>query len=381
MSEKRAVRYEAVATALREAIQGRQISIDTLLPTERELQERYGVSRTTVRRALSELIATGWAENLPNRGVIAKMGHVPGDSRKVAYIDHRELIHTYLFFELSRLLGDAGYHLIPVDSHDIGTVQAMANCADREFAAAFVWSKNAFPDRKLVAEIQTKMAIVAIDHSLDGPDSDVVMPDHFDAARQVVSHLIAQGRRRIAISGMLTHLDDASERYAGYVKAHYDHGLNLHASDLVFSSPNHPEVEDVRLLRYRLAEPDRPDAIFVLHDMSVPVVVAAVQDAGLRVPEDVAVVGIGNDLPYVIGEVGLTTVALNWKLVAVELVKRLQARLSHPAARYVRTTVPVELVVRGSCGAPPEAWSDYPYQPSSVTVTGRIPSYLARPGA
>jgi LacI family transcriptional regulator len=141
----------------------------------------------------------------------------------------------------------------------------------------------------------------------------------------------------------------------------------------VFSSPGGLEWEDTRLLSYRLAQSDRPDAIFVLHDMSVPAIVDAVLRAGLEVPNDVAVVGFGNDLPLSFNGVGLTTVAMNWRSVATVLVERLLERLAAPTAPYRRSLVPTRLIVRGSCGAPREMWSEEGYEISSITVTGRMP--------
>ncbi|MFZ4507697.1 MAG: GntR family transcriptional regulator [Fimbriimonas sp.] len=378
MGQIRRLRFEEITLALRGAISGRSIPVGSLLPTEKALQEEFNVSRTTVRRALAELIRLGWAEAVPNRGVVAKIGPSNGGSKQIAYIDDKNWVHLALFFELSRILASNGYHLVQVDSCEIGTQGAMEWAADQGFAAALVWPKTAFPDPEAVARIQAQMPVIAIDHGLDLCDTDLVMTDHMAGARDIVRHLIDLGRKRIAISGYMSHLDDFHLRFSGYMCAHFENKLMPEAHDFVFSSPNQRDVEDTRLLRFRLNQPDRPDAVFVCHDMSVPAVVSAILGEGLRVPEDVAVVGFGNDLPFAIGNVGLTTISMNWHQVAEKLVERLFYRLAHPSSRYAKVVLPGKLVIRGSCGAPQERWSNAPYEPSSVTVTKRLPSPTPR---
>lgn len=372
MSGRSRHRFEELARALRADIQRGALAPGSLLPTERELQEAHGVSRTTVRRALADLIDSGWAENLPNRGVLAKLGRVPQQSTQIAFIDHREGVHKSLFFRLHTLLADDRYSLVQVDSKGIGTFGAMEQAADAGFAAAFVWPKNSFLSPAELARIQARMPVILVDHTTGGEPHDLVMSDHLQGARDAVGHLLDSGRRRIAITGYFTHHEDATLRFAGYMAAHYDRGLVPGACDFVFSSPGDSTYEDPRLLQFRLGQEDRPDAVFVLHDMSVPAIVEAIFEAGLRVPEDVAVVGFGNDLPFSIDGVGLTTVGMNWDQVAETLVARLRHRLERPNAPYQRSLVPTRLLIRGSCGSSPEAWTQEGYEISSVTVTGRM---------
>lgn len=372
MSGRSRHRFDELARALRTDIQLGVLQPGSLLPTERELQESHGVSRTTVRRALADLIESGWAENLPNRGVLAKLGRLPQQSTQIAFIDHREGVHKSLFFRLHTLLADIGYSLVQVDSKSIGTVGAMEAAADAGYAAAFVWPKNSFASPAELARIQARMPVILVDHTTGGEPHDLVMSDHLQGAREAVGHLLDLGRRRIAITGFFTHHEDGALRFAGYLAAHYDRGLCPDACDFVFSSPSASDCEDPRLLQFRLNQPDRPDAVFVLHDMSVPSIVEAIFEAGLRVPEDVAVVGFGNDLPFTIDGVGLTTVGMNWDQFAETLVERLRHRLERPNAPYRRSLVPTRLQVRGSCGAPESTWSHEGYEISSVTITGRM---------
>ena len=243
---------------------------------------------------------------------------------------------------------------------------------DSGFAAAVFWGKEIFVDRQRLDALKAKLAVVAVDHRPEGAEVDVVMGDHFGGAQLAVEHLIRMGRREIAVSGFLTMVEDTQKRLLGYMSAIYAGGLAAQAHNLVFSAPAIAYEEEPRLLRHRLTESDRPDAVFVFHDMSAPVVASAIMDEGLSIPDDVAVVGFGNDLPFTLGEVGLTTVGLDWRQIAVAVADRVESRISDPNGPVSETILPAHLVVRGSCGAPRGTWSDEEYQVSSATVTRRM---------
>lgn len=368
---------DQIVRELQGDIQSRAIQPGSFLPTERELQERFDVSRTTIRRAMADLATIGWAKSVPNRGMVAvAAGPLPktNGSTQVAFIDHTSCLHTSLFIALSQRLGRDGISLVHVDSTEGGTTAALERAAESDFLGAFVWPKNAFTDPALISAVQARMPVIAVDHGLDGISTDLVMADHQQGAFQAVSHLIELGRKRIAITGYLTHHHDCHLRLAGYAEAHFKHGLAPVSQNLAFTSTYATEAEDTRLLRWRMREDDRPDAIFVMHDMSVPAIVSGVLEENLHIPNDVAIVGFGNDLPLVIEDVGLTTVSIDWNGVAEELASVLSHRLAHPRSQYETRLVPTHLVVRGSCGAAPNTWSHEPYQVSSITTTTRLAS-------
>lgn len=373
-------RFEEIADALSAEIRlGRTVDGE-LLPTERELQERFSASRTTIRRALSKLVSDEWAEAIPSRGVVAKTRRATPKSSRIAYIDHYDSVHKSLFFRLHTILSQNGYELVHVDSLPEGTICALEQACQEGFAAALVWPKVGFVEEELVKRLQTSMPVIAVDHELGDDMTDLVMSDHQQGACDAVSHLLKLGRNRVAISGYFTHHHDSLLRFKGFVQAHHCRDRRAHSSDFVFSSPDWGEYEDPRLLRVRLRESDRPDAIFVTYDMSVPAIVEEVMAAGLRIPEDVAIVGFGNDLPFAVEQAGLTTVGMNWDLFAQTLFSTLAERLAKPELPFRRKLVPTRLIVRGSCGSPVSDWQSDPYEVSSVIVSTRLRPGSDRPG-
>lgn len=351
-----ALGYQAIAEELRKRIRDGSFAPGSLFPTERELREEFSVSRSTVRRALKALIDSGWAESSPNRGVIARQGPTPGRTTNVAYVDHGKSIHRYLYFLVGRLLQHQGYHLVHVDSEILGVEGALEYAADQGFSAAFVWSKKGYPDPERLRNVQSQIPIIAINHDLPEFPTDVVTEDNFGGGRIAACHLAKHGRKRIAISGMMDMLDINHERFSGYLMGLFDSGLSPSPRDFLFCFTSGMEVPDMQPLVRRLHDPDRPDAIFVLQDMFAHDVVDAVFQTGLRIPEDVAVIAFGTDTPLHIDDVGLSIVAVDIEAIARALVERFLLRLENPLRPPVAVSLPVRLLMRGSCGEPPRAW-------------------------
>lgn len=349
-------RYTMIAAELRERIRAGEFAPGTLLPTERELQERHGVSRSTVRRAMSRLIQTGWAEALPNRGVAAKLGPAQDRTNNVAFVDHGDSMNVELFFKLNRRLQQRSFNLVHIDSRQHGFEGALEQAVEGRFSGAVVWSKEGFPDRRRLQEVMRFMPVIAVDHGLRGIPTDLVGIDDFEGGRQMVHHLHKLGRRRIAITGMLDMLDVTHERLSGYLKGMFDVGLNPNSADFLFTHTSGMESCDTSFLEARLRDADRPDALFVTNDSYFNGIVQCVFDAGLRIPDDVALVTYGGGARFTIDDVSLTVIEYPMGRVADVAVESLIARMENPHLPVQHLTMPVNLVVGGSCGAPRSAW-------------------------
>lgn len=350
--------YQAIAQDLRKAIRDGRIPVGSLLPTERELQETYRVSRSTVRRALKALIDSGWAESSPNRGVLAKHGPPVGRSKNIGYIDHGHDIQRYLFFKLGQLLQAQGYHLVHLDSELMGLEDAAEYADSQGFCGLFVWSKVGYPDGKRLQKVISHIPIIAVNHGLNTVQTDVVTPDNFAGGLMAVRHLCRSGCRNIAVTGMLDVLGVHHERFAGYLMAQFEFGLRPSPSNFVFCYTSGSQEVDARPLIRRLQDEDRPDGLFLMQDMFAPQVIDAVAQCGLRIPEDLRLIAFGLDNPVYIGECGLTLVAIDWDAIASSLCERMLARLANPFLPTVQINQPVNLIVRGSCGEPSSEWDE-----------------------
>jgi LacI family transcriptional regulator len=182
-----------------------------------------------------------------------------------------------------------------------------------------------------------EVPVVAINRELAGISS--VRPDYREGARRGVEHLMGHGHRRI---GLIVGGPDRSERELGYRDALQTKGLV--GGPLVraeFSRRGGYEA-----MRELLAEPDRPTAVFASSDLQGIGVLKAIHEAGLRIPEDIAVVAFDGTAETEFSWPPMTVVRQPLELMAGEAVRRLVEGESKVESLSCRT----ELVVRASCG-------------------------------
>jgi len=189
---------------------------------------------------------------------------------------------------------------------------------------------------------------------LNCPPSDAAYDSlgiaNYEGARAMVRHLAALGHRRIAIIKGAEHNFDAAERLRGYRAALAEAGL---VSDPGLEFPgDFSEAAGHAAAGLILAAPDRPTAVFAANDGMAIGALSAFRNAGLRIPEDIAIGGF-DDIPmarYV--EPTLTSVHVDISALGERATAWLLEALRAPAERELRReTLPTTLVVRRSCGA------------------------------
>lgn len=177
-------------------------------------------------------------------------------------------------------------------------------------------------------------------------DLPSIAVDNRGGAMAAVQHLVAAGRRRIAhISGPAGNLE-AESRLAGYAEAMAGAGITARVVDGDFT-----QTSGYRAAGGLLAGVERPDALFVGNDTMAIGALLAVQEAGLRCPEDVAIVGF-DDVPMA-GLVRPALTTLRVDIVGIgrraldRLVGLIRGKDAEPA-EAVHETVRPTLIVRGS---------------------------------
>jgi LacI family transcriptional regulator len=182
------------------------------------------------------------------------------------------------------------------------------------------------------------------------PRCDTLGIDNAAGAHEVVRHLIRLGHRRIAHVAGPEHNSDARQRREGYRAALREAGLRP-SSELEVAG-DFGELSGYDAGLELLERAPRPTAVFVANDYMAVGVMGALEDAGLRVPRDVALAGF-DDIPlarYLTPP--LTTVHVDVLHFGQRAVEMLTDRLRAGSADEPRhETLSTTLVVRGSCGA------------------------------
>ena len=206
------------------------------------------------------------------------------------------------------------------------------------------------PDEPELASIAASaFPCVAIDTQLIGPCAGFVTSDNISGAAAAVRHLAERGRKRIAYLGGWGSEPVHIDRRLGYESVLGELGLAQREEYVLRGGWLHERAHDLTRDLLQLAEP--PDAIFCASDVMAIGAMAAIEAAGLRVPDDVAVVGF-DDIDYArLVTPSLTTVRQSQDAVAEELINSMLRLLERPDESPTVSVVPVELIVRESTTA------------------------------
>jgi DNA-binding LacI/PurR family transcriptional regulator len=176
-------------------------------------------------------------------------------------------------------------------------------------------------------------------------------------ARLAVEHLVKLGHRRIGLINGPNDWNSSIERMAGYKDVLAEYGI---AFDPALVEEGTWEVQSgYPAVKKFLAMPDRPTAIFAANDLMALGAIYAIQEAGLNVPEDMAVVGYDDREIASLSKPTITTVCPPsfemGKLTAQLMLNRLESEVEMQDPIRVQG----KLIIRESCGAgkgnvPPE---------------------------
>ena len=206
-------------------------------------------------------------------------------------------------------------------------------------------------DADSLRNVPSNVPVVLLCSATRGSKTDSVTIQNYRGARQMVSHLISLGHRRIAIIKGAPGNYDAAERLRGYRSALRDAGINpVRALE---RNGDFTEAGGYAATRELLAMNPRPTAIFAANDSMAIGALSALRESGVRVPEEMAVAGF-DDIPLArYMDPPLSSVKVPISNLGARAVEILLHGIAHKNGHHPkRERVATELVIRRSCGAP-----------------------------
>ncbi len=213
----------------------------------------------------------------------------------------------------------------------------------------------------LLARLAERLPIVVIAGSPRERAADVVTADNRAGSAALVTHLIEEhGRRTLFYVDGPTSAPDAMERRRALTQVLRGYP----ACQVVGSCQGQFSVASgVAAGEWLLAGGETlPDAIVCANDQMAIGLLQAFARAGVRVPDQVAVVGFDDIFPGSLWDPPLTTVHQPMRLLGERACTRLLNRIAKPSLRPRVELLPTELVLRSSCGCPPGTMTRYPLQ-------------------
>ena len=191
------------------------------------------------------------------------------------------------------------------------------------------------------------LPVVVLNHYLNDLPVSCVAIDNKTAAEKVVDHLVRLGHKEIAtITGDLK-TQSGLDRYDGFVKAIKAHHIPLKDEYIKFADFGLPSARAAAEALFGMS--DRPTAVFVASDDMALEAIAVAQAKGLRVPEDVSIVGFDDNPVAAHARVPLTTVSQPLNRMGQLALEILSAQLEGKKQSPTKLLLPTELVERQSC--------------------------------
>jgi DNA-binding LacI/PurR family transcriptional regulator len=323
----------------------------TLVPpakvTSAEVAERAGVSQSAVsrvftpgasasaktvekvKRAAREL---GYRPNILARAMVSGRSRIIG--LVVAYLDNQ--FYPDVLERLSNALQQRGYHvLVFMASQQAGNIDTVVEeildyQVDGIIAASVALSSDLSHSCRAAG-----VPMVLFNRAQDGEGVSSVTSDNYEGGRKLADLLLLAGHQRI---GHIAGWEGAStqrDRELGFTTRLAEAGRTVFAREV--GNFRMDEAAEAARCMFAVDAGDRPDAVFVANDhMAIPVIDTLRSEFGLRVPDDVSVVGY-DDVP-----------AASWPAYSLTTVRQ-------PADRMVEETVDLLLKLVEDDGTPPRS--------------------------
>ncbi len=243
----------------------------------------------------------------------------------------------------------AGYNIMVCQSNEsqhieFNNIQTLLN----SFVDGIIISvsKETSSEKPFQRIMDKGVPLVFFDRVVDTLETPKVMSDNYEAAFKATSHLVEMGCSRIArISGPLN-LYNSRWRLKGYQDALLHHNLEVNEELVIYSSYAASNVREYT--NHLLDLPEPPDGIFAINDQGALEMMHTIKQKGLRIPEDICVIGFNNDYFSAFTEPSLSSVeipAYELGRIAAELLLK-EVQLDNPV--YEKRIVPSKLVLRDS---------------------------------
>ncbi|MFS2019269.1 LacI family DNA-binding transcriptional regulator [Massilia sp. CT11-108] len=183
-------------------------------------------------------------------------------------------------------------------------------------------------------------------------DLPVVLGSNRMAAKSAVEHLLGLGHRRIAFIAGTSFTGQSEERQRGYEDALRAAGIAIEPAYLRQGDFN--DASGFAETQALLELPTPPTAIFAANDAMAFGAMDAISDAGLKVPDDLSVVGFDDVIRAAVVFPKLTTVRQPLNEIAVRAVAELVDAMRNGRAEGFRIELPARLVIRDSTGPAPK---------------------------
>ena len=330
--------------------------------TIKDVARAAGVSVATVSRVHNDSTLVTEDTRGRVRAVAARLGYSPhAGARSLSTRKTNGIgvllpdLHGEFYSELIRGIDQRaqrdGFHLLLASSHNEKAAIAAALQSMRGRVDGLIVMSPAPGAHLPVRDLPASFPVVLLNSAAVGAEFDALAVANAQGSAQMVAHLIAAGHRRIAVIKGPARNHDAAERLRGYHAGLREAGIA--ADPMLEAQGDFTDTSGYAAGLELLGRHPRPTAIFATNDAMAIGALSALREAGVPVPQEMAVAGF-DDIPMArymhppLSTVRVDIAALGER-AADRLLEAVASRRKHKKRREV---VPVTLVIRESCNSP-----------------------------
>ena len=327
-----------------------------------DIARLLGISASTVSRGLKNHPGVNIKTRVRIAETAAKLGYRSNSfatslrkqqTRTIGAIIH-ELHSEFVILALAgieKITNNAGYDLIIGHSSET-MVKEVANAhnlfnkrVDGVIASLAYDTTNL---QHFEPFFRKKIPVVFFDRVEENNDGIQVVIDNFKAAYEATAHLIGQKCTRIAHSTANLQRNVYSQRLEGYRQALRDHGQTYNPDWTFVNDQSREAIREMAGNIVRMSP--RPDAIFLTNDFCAAVCIQTFKQLGLRIPDDIAVVGFNNDTISQLMEPQITTIDYPGNEIGESAATHLIDLLNNPndPTLHQKVVIDSKLIIRGS---------------------------------
>jgi len=333
--------------------------------TLKDIAKVAGVSHTTVYRALNDKPRISQATKERIVSIARELNYQPNVLAQSLVLGRTKTLGLVIttivnpfYPELAKGIEDAarslGYSIILCSTNfDPSLEKQYIDMLQSRGVDGIIFTSAHIHDPNITSLVEDRFPLILVNRRVYGiplMDSvDYVVVENTKGGFLAVEHLIRMGHRRIGIISGSSDSSAAVERLEGARKAFIDYGLN--PADLLVLEGDFLKPSGYEAAREFLSLKNSPTAIFGVNDYMVLGAYEAILDSGLRVPENIALIGFNNITFSAMKGIELSTIGqkkYEMGAMAVHLlIDRIEGRNGDKARQI---TLEPELIVRRSCG-------------------------------
>jgi LacI family transcriptional regulator len=313
------------------------------------------VSSATRERVLDVARRLDYAPSAAARTLVKQRSQLIGVVLFTGY-EHPDIHHPFfqeVLVGLKHGIGELGYDLLLFATEQPGSSRGRPHSylrrAQQHRVDGLVVMGVDRDDPEVEKLVRADIPVMAVDLDVVHDHTSFVASDNIGGARLAVRHLHELGHTRIATIAGPSNTKPGADRTLGYRAEMRELGLTIPPGYEV-EGDFYPESAE-RAMQSMLALTEPPTAVFAAADMMAVGAIRTLRSAGLLVPDDIAIVGFDDIRVAELLSPPLTTVRQDMVGIGLAAGRALVEQIENPDVTPPVLTLPVELVVRASCGA------------------------------